>query len=146
MDDEKATATEQELFELSEKDIYKFTKEFPADAGQGIPNHYHICVKTAKGYSIFNCCTSQSGKVKDRIQFFGRTYVEVTNMKKTQFTMPTFVDCDNVFTITDEDFAQYVNDGKVEFSGIISGSDYQHIVNGILASEMVEESTKKLFK
>jgi hypothetical protein len=67
-------------------------------------------------------------------------------MKKTQFTMPTFVDCDNVFTITDEDFAQYVNDGKVEFSGIISGSDYQHIVNGILASEMVEESTKKLFK
>lgn len=80
MDDEKATATEQELFELSEKDIYKFTQEFPADAGQGIPNHYHICVKTAEGYSIFNCCTSQSGKVKDRIQFFGRTYVEVTNI------------------------------------------------------------------
>ena len=80
------------------------------------------------------------------MQFFGRTYVEVTNMKKTQFTMPTFVDCDNVFTITDEDFAQYMNDGKVEFAGIIAGSDYQHIVNGILASEMVEESTKKLFK
>ena len=67
-------------------------------------------------------------------------------MKKTQFTMPTFVDCDNVFTITDEDFAQYMNNGKVELAGIISGSDYQHIVNGILASEMVEESIKKLFK
>ena len=65
MDDEKATATEQELFELSEKDIYKFT---------------------------------------------------------------------------------HVTDGKVEFAGIISGSDYLHIVNGILASEMIEESTKKLFK
>ena len=31
MDDEKATATEQELFELSEKDIYKFTQEFVND-------------------------------------------------------------------------------------------------------------------
>ena len=58
----------------------------------------------------------------------------------------SFVDCDNVFTISDEDFSKYVTDGKVEFAGIISGSDYQHIVNGILASEMVEESTKKLFK
>ena len=67
-------------------------------------------------------------------------------MKKTQFTMPTFVDCDNVFTITNEDFTQYMSDGKVEFAGIISGNDYQQIVNGILASEMVEESTKKLFK
>ena len=65
---------------------------------------------------------------------------------RNSFTMPTFVDCDNVFTITNEDFAKYVTDGKVEFAGIISGSDYQHIVNGILASEIVEESTKKLFK
>lgn len=94
MDYEQAAAPEADFFELSEKDIYKFTQVFPADAGQDIPNHYHICVKTAEGYSTFNCCTSQSGKVKDRIQFFGRTYVEVTNMKKTvkrtQIKQPSF--------------------------------------------------------
>ncbi len=78
MDDEQATAIEPELFEVSEKDIYKFTQEFPPETGHGIPDHYHICVKTFDGYLVFNCCTSQSGKVKDRIRFFGRTYVELT--------------------------------------------------------------------
>lgn len=62
------------------------------------------------------------------------------------FTMQTFVDCDNVFTVSNEEFTQYIADGVVEFAGIISGSDYKNIVNGILASEIVEESTKKLFQ
>ncbi len=146
MDDEQATAIEPELFEVSEKDIYKFTQEFPPETGHGIPDHYHICVKTFDGYLVFNCCTSQSGKVKDRIRFFGRTYVELTNLKKTQFTMQTFVDCDNVFKVSNEEFAKYITEGKVEFAGLISAADYQRIVCGILSSEMVEEGTKKLFK
>ena len=146
MEDEKETVSEEELFDVSEKDIFKFTAEFSGGSQQGIPDHYHICVKTEDSYMIFNCCTSHSGKVKDRIKFFGRTYVEVTNMRRTQFTQPTFVDCDNVFTISKDDFDQYMHDGVVQFAGLISGSDYESIVKGILSSDMVEESTKKLFR
>lgn len=82
MDDELSTSLEPELFEVSEKDIYKFTQEFPPESGHGIPGHYHISVKTIKGNLVFNCCTSQCGKVKDRVRYFGRTYVKVTNLKK----------------------------------------------------------------
>lgn len=146
MGEEKELSSEQEIFEVSEKDIFKFTSEFPTDTHHGIPNHYHICVKTGERYLLFNCCTSQSGKVKDRIMYFGRTYVEITNMKKTNFTMPTFVDCDNVFILTKDEFNQYKNEGKVEFAGLISGNDYQCIVNGILNSELVEEDTKNMMR
>lgn len=144
MSDQKVDSL-QELFDVSEKDIYKFSKEFPSDQEQGIPDHYHICVRVADSYIIFNCCTSQSGKVKDRIEFFGRTYVEVKNKRQTRFTEPTFVDCDNVYSISIEDFNQYFEESKVEFAGRISGGDYQNIVKGILQSDLVEESTKKLF-
>lgn len=145
MSDGNTVESQEGLFDVSEKDIYKFSKEFPSNQEQGIPDHYHICVKVADLYMIFNCCTSQSGKVKDRMEFFGRIYVEVKNKRQTRFTEPTFVDCDNVFSISNEDFNQYIVDGKVEFAGRISGGDYQNIVNGILQSDLVEESTKKLF-
>lgn len=138
-------STESELFEVSEKDIYKFTKEFPSDSEKGVPNHFHICVKVKDAILRFNCCTSQSGKVKDRIQFLGSTYVEVTNKKKTEFTEPTFVDCDHIFSMDNSEFEQLVKEGKIEFSGIISGNDYQNIVKGILSSKIVEEETKKIF-
>ena len=47
MDDEKATATEQELFELSEKDIYKFTQSSQLMQDKASPTNAvhdaHIC-------------------------------------------------------------------------------------------------------
>lgn len=142
----QSSEEESELFDVSEKDIFKFTSEFPSGNNKGIPNHYHICVKTEDAYMIFNCCTSQSGKVQDRMKFFGRTYVKVSHIKNTGFTQDTFVDCDNVFTLTNEEFANYCSEGKIQFSGILAGSDYQEVVKGILSSEMVEENTKKLFR
>jgi hypothetical protein len=137
---------EAEFFDVSEKDIFKFTSDFPAATGQGIPNHYHICVKTENAYMLFNCCTSQSGKVSDRIKYFGRSYVKVSHMKKTGLSELTYVDCDNVFTMSHDDFDKYAKEGKIVFTGILAGADYQEVVKGVLASDMVEENTKKLFR
>ncbi len=136
---------EQKIFEISEKDIYKFSSDFPKGTNQGIPNHYHVCVKVSNCYIIFNCCTSQSGKVHDRIRFLGRTYVPVTNSKKTHFTQPTFIDCDNVFTMTPEEFDRFSKEDKITFSGLLSGNDYREVVKGILSSDLVEQEIKDLF-
>lgn len=67
MSEEKSCA-HNEFFDAVEKDIFKFTKEFPVGSSEGIPNHFHICVKVEDSYYLFNCCTSQSGKVKDRME------------------------------------------------------------------------------
>lgn len=138
--------SDSKFFDVDEKDIFKFTKEFPTGSGEGIPNHFHICVKVEDSYYLFNCCTSQSGKVKDRMEFLGWQYVEITNRKKTLLTERTFVDCDDVFKITKEEFDKYLEEDKITPAGLINNVDYQNIVKGILASDRVEEETKKLFR
>lgn len=141
-----AEEQEAEYFDVSEKDIFKFTSDFPAATGQGIPNHYHICVKTEEAYMLFNCCTSQSGKVQNRMKYFGRSYVKVSHMKNTGLSELTYVDCDNIFSISHDDFDKYSKEGKIVFTGMLAGSDYQEVVKGVLASDIVEENIKKLFK
>ena len=134
----------QDVFDIAERDVFRFSSELPDDASHGIPDHYHICVKTEEGYMIFSCCTSQKGKVEDRIKYFGRTYVELTNMKKSKLKEPTFVDCDNVYVISEETFVKYQEDKLVEFAGLISKYDYQNIVKGLLSSDLIELRIKKL--
>ena len=67
-------------------------------------------------------------------------------MKNTGLSELTYVDCDYIFSISHEDFEKYRKEGKIVFSGILAGSDYQEVVKGVLASDIVEENIKNLFK
>ena len=66
-------------------------------------------------------------------------------MKNTGLSDPTYVDCDNVFSISHENFDKYRAEGKIVFTGMLAGSDYQEVIKGVLASDIVEENIKKLF-
>lgn len=89
----QATEEQAEYFDVSEKDIFKFTSDFPAATGQGIPNMKNTglseftYVDCGNVFSISHDDFDKSSK-EGKIVFSqkGSTYCEITGSYFTKST------------------------------------------------------------
>ena len=120
---------------------------FSANPPSGIPNHYHICVaKTDDDFVIFACCTSQEDTMNKLIKKQGLSSSSIVYIKggNYNFTKDTFINCNQIYTMTIEQFSEYYDKGGVEFKSEIDLSHYKQIVKGIKESKLVAIEHKKM--
>ena len=127
---------------LVEKGIYKYSKSFPQGTGNGIPNHYHVCVKIDNTVALLSCGTSQHGNVESRTLYFGWKYVDIDPTTANGFSEKTHIPCDKMFEISQGDFDNYYKQGMIEMTGTLSEEEYQAILEGIRRSKRMPTEEK----
>ena len=125
-----------------EKDIFYFS----TDKISSTKKHYFICIKkSAKEILLFTCCTTQKEK---REQYFKlknyslRTLVYINPTKENGLTEDTWVDCNNIFPFTTEEFKTFCDDGRIEFKGELSDIHYEQILIGLHESTEITNAQK----
>jgi hypothetical protein len=120
---------------------------FSTNPSSGIPNHYHICVaKTDDDIVVFVCCTSQEKTMNKLIEMKGLSPSTIVYIKEGNynFTKDTFINCNEVYTMTIKQFSEHYNKGEVEFKSEIGANHYKQIVDGIKESRLVAIEHKKM--
>lgn len=115
---------------LTPKKIYWFSTNPPS----GISEHYHICItKNDDGFVIFACCTSQEDTMNRLIEKQGLSSSTIVHIKKGNynFVRDTFINCNQIFMMTTEQFADYYDKNGIELISEINLNHYQQIINGI---------------
>ncbi len=129
---------------LQDGDVYFFDKK----ATVGIPDHRHICVKkTGDTNIIFACCTSNQDTMNrflEKKNLPSSSIVYINNAKYPFLTKDTYINCNNVSVISENQFVSECDNGLIEKKGKIDLSDYAQIVTGIKESILVEEEIKDL--
>lgn len=132
------------LSTVSEGNIFFFKKGCIV----GIPEHRHICVKKSEDeVLIFTCCTSQEDTMNRLIQYHQLDPVTIPWIKADETNKLTkddsFVNCNNVYKISYSEFCDLVNKGIISSTGgTLKDGHFSQIVEGILASKLVEEEIK----
>ena len=131
---------------IDEKKVYYFSS---TQLDTSIPLYFICIIKAENDKLILVCCTSdREGKRKKLAEKRGwySTLVYVVPNADNGLTKDTFVDCNNVFTYSIDDFANMYNDNLLEFKGEISDIPYEQIMNGMLDSPLIEEDIKELIR
>jgi hypothetical protein len=118
--------------------IYFFRDNPPT----GISKHLHVCVKKNDNRTLFfTCCTSQEDTMNRLIKYQGlspETIVWIKKDKSNNFTEDTFINCNNVFVCSFDEFCASMSNGRISSAvGEISKTHYAQIINGILNSDLV---------
>jgi predicted metal-binding transcription factor (methanogenesis marker protein 9) len=127
------------LSSLEEGKIYFFKDNPPT----GISKHLHVCIKKNEEKTIFfTCCTSQENTMSRLIKYQGLNPETIVRIKKDFLNHldadDTFVNCNNVYMCTFDEFCSGINDGRISSSiGEMSKAHYFKIINGILKSDLV---------
>ncbi|GAA0536060.1 hypothetical protein [Chitinophaga japonensis] len=133
------------LSAVRERKVYYFTTP---KITTGVP-HYFICIKkTDESLLVFTCCTSQ---FESRRRFIesrnlpNETLVYIKpNEDSSPFTKETFVDCNNCFIYTANEFKKMYDSSIIQYSGEISDIYYEQIIIGLRASPLIEEEIKAI--
>ncbi|MEN9919011.1 MAG: hypothetical protein RL662_1447 [Bacteroidota bacterium] len=129
---------------IREQTIYHFAQNPPA----GIANHYHLCVKLNENYLLFGCLTSQENTMNRLIQLQGLDPCTIVAIKKDESnSLPkdwSYINCNNVYQMTADEFHAYYREGNVSFKGELSASDYYQVLIGIKQSRLVATEIKEL--
>ena len=132
---------------VEEGDIYFFTSDCPV----GIADHMHICIKHADKVIFLSTCSSQIDTAMRIAKLRGydmNTFPIFPQTAENKFRKPqTYVNCNKVVELTDNEFGQLVSGGKIyKLAGNIGVSGLSLISKGIKLSPDIERRIKKLFE
>lgn len=131
---------------VGEGDIFLFKSDCPV----GIANHMHICIKHADKVILLSTCSSQTGTAMRIAMIRGydmNTFPVFTPTKENKFRKPqTYVNCNKVVELTDEEFGNLVKSGTIcKLDGNIGTLGLSLIAKGIKLSPDIEGRIKHLF-
>lgn len=129
-----------------EGDIYFFTSDCPV----GIADHMHICIKHADKVILLSTCSSQIDTAMRIAMLQGydmNTFPVFTQTAENKFRKPqTYVNCNKVVELTDEEFGNLVKSGKIhKLNGNIGELGLSLVAKGIKLSPDIEGRIKRLF-
>lgn len=128
-------------------EIYFFKKGCP----KGIEEHMHVCVHHADQVLIFGTCSSQKNTAI-RLAKFRKddpdTYPFFKKSPTNCFTEDiTYVDCNQVFSVTEEEFAEWRKEKKVKLNkGVFNEEELGRLIHGIMISNRVPGEIQDMFK
>lgn len=131
------------LQSIEEKKVYFFSTKLDIPTN----NHRHICItKTEDNNIIFTCTTTQEETLNKFLAKKGIPSSTVVYIPQELpcFTKNTFVNCNNIVSISEHEFALAYDKGYIEYKGEISDNHYKQIINGIKDSPLVEEELKEI--
>ncbi len=113
--------------------------------------HYFICIKrTVNDILILSCCTSQFETVQNYVTTKKLPYETLVWINpdssdlNNPFTKDTYINCNQFFTYTVEEFRNMYDSEQVSYSGILSDNHYVQILTGIHSSPLIDEETKEI--
>ena len=133
------------LSSIQEKKVYYFS----STQLNTIEPHYFICIKrTDEEVLVLTCCASQQKTVQNFIESKKLPFETMVWISPADITNPfnkdTFVNCNNTFTYTLDEFRNMYDSDRVNYSGEISLNHYSQIITGIHKSPLIDEETKEL--
>lgn len=133
---------------VSEGEIFIFSKDCPV----GIPEHRHVCIKHHEKYILLSTCSSRTA-TSYRLAVLRNwdldTFPEFLPDVKNKFTKPTYINCNTVIELTEEEFGRLIKERKIfrdKRGGVIDEEGMCLIADGILKSTEVDERIRDLFK
>ena len=132
---------------VQEGEIYYFTSDCPV----GVANHMHVCVKRHGKILFLSTCSSQTDTAIRLAMVRNwdlNTFPVFMNDTRNKFKKPTYINCNNLVEMTEEDFSEYRAKGyirKSENDGFIDEQGLAIIAKGIKLSTQIEDETKDLF-
>ncbi len=129
-----------------EGEIYYFAKNCPV----GIAEHMHVCIKHASKIIFLSTCSSQIDTAKRMVKYRSDLSMDVypvfTPDDENKFTKETYINCNQVVELSDEEFGKLVKEKKIRLDkGIIGKEGLSKIAAGIKCSPDIERKIKKLF-
>lgn len=131
---------------ITEREIFYFAS---TKINSSEPHHF-ICIKrTDNDILILACCTSQKDTIERLIKLQNLPYNTIVAISPdagddNPFTKDTFVNCNDSFTYTLDEFRAMYESHTITCSGKISEIHYEQILIGIHASTLIDEDTKEL--
>lgn len=128
---------------IEEKNVYYFSSK---RINTNIPHNY-ICLKrTDSDLLILSCCTSKFDTVKRFIEIRNLPFETLVWIKPDNdiFDRETYINCNQYFTFTVEQFAEMYKNEVLEYKGKISDNHFEQIINGLIISPLIDEETKEL--
>ncbi len=132
---------------IAEKKIYYFST---TEINSPSPHHF-ICIKrTDDDILVMSCCTSQFSTVKNFVEsrkLPNETLVWIApdkNDHNNPFTKDTYVNCNDSFTFTVDEFRERYSNDSVNLSGELSDLHYEQVLIGLHKSPMIDQETKDL--
>lgn len=126
-----------------EKNIYYFTN---IDFENKEPHHFILVKRREGGILILSCCTTKWETVHKFVtsrKFPEETMVTIPKgTEGTELKKHTYINCNEYFEYTVEQFEALYNSGKVKSTGVLPGEHYLKIIAGMIASPEVEEELK----
>lgn len=125
---------------------------FKGDCPVGIADHMHVCIKRNGQVLIFSTCSSQISTSIRLAQIRGwniNTYPVMAPDNDNHFTAPTYINCNEVWQMSEEEFGRLYAEGKIsdtKGSGFINETGMRLISNGIKLSTQITDDVKELFK
>ena len=131
---------------VGEGEKYFFTVDCPI----GVQEHIHICIKRHNKILLFSTCSSQTDTAFRLAKLRGldlNTFPVFTRNEVNKFQRDmTYVNCNNVIEVSEAEFGQLINDGKVHrLDGKLDELSMALIANGVKLSPDVERRIKDLF-
>ena len=131
------------LSSIEEKKVYYFTS---TKLNTETPHHF-VCIKrTDKDILILTVCTSKFETVKTHVEKMGLPQETLVWIKPKEgenpFTKDTYVNCNNSFTYTVEEFEIMYKSDTISHSGEISENHYNQILTGLHKSPVIEREVK----
>lgn len=131
---------------VGEGEKYFFTVDCPI----GIQDHIHICIKRNNKILLFSTCSSQTDTAFRLAKLKGldlNTFPVFPKNDTNKFTKEqTYINCNNVIEISENEFGRLIKDGKVHrLDGRIDELGLQLIGQGVKLSPEVEDRIKDLF-
>ena len=138
-------STDVFLGAIAAKKVYYFSS---TKLNTPIPHHF-VCVKrTDNEVLILTCCTSQFDTVSRFVEsrnLPNSTLVWISPKDPANpFITDTYVNCNNSFSYTVDEFRAMYESDSVNFSGEIAEPHYVQILTGIHSSPMIDAETKEL--
>ena len=131
---------------VQEGEIYWFHDGCP----KGVLGHRHVCVRHKGQVLVFGACSSRTSTAlrlaeirHEDMNTFPMFMPSTTNgLKKV-----TYVDCNKVFTVTEDEFGEWQANAYIErANGAMAEQDMKLLVKGVLLSTQVTEEIKDLFR
>lgn len=131
---------------VEDGEIYWFNKGCPV----GVLGHRHVCVRHKGKVLVFGTCSSKIQTAIRYAQYKHESmdlYPMFSPSATNALTEITYVDCNKVFTVTEEEFGEWQAKSYIKKDkGTLGEFEMQLLVKGVLLSTQVAEETKDLFR
>ena len=112
--------------------------------------HYHVCVaKRDGGIIILTICTSQEKTIKNYVKYNDSVdestivWIKEGESADHPFTKETFINCNNIFEYTKEEFNELKSKGLIKSAGKLSEGKYQSMLEGLHLSNILSGEQKE---